>query len=284
MVGNRPRALRVLRVCSVFEAPPASLTPRAVSFDPIGGMQNHTGQLTRALVELGVRQVIVTSRPPGAARCSRSRSVRVLRHGVHLPWARQLWAPLAATAALREARGADLVHAHVGEDVAVLPLALAAARVAAVPLVVTVHMSVRHTYLAAGLRGWQLKLLGGAAETTVVRRADAVIALTPRLAARMVADGIPAERLHVIPSGVTASDFAAAVGDPFPGVPRPRVLFVGRLHRQKGVGTLIEAAARLRTPGAQLIVVGDGPERAAGEAAARRLGLTRRVHFTGFAP
>jgi hypothetical protein len=41
--------LRVLRLCSVFEPPWIGghrLDPR---FDPVGGMQSHTGELTRAL-------------------------------------------------------------------------------------------------------------------------------------------------------------------------------------------------------------------------------------------
>jgi teichuronic acid biosynthesis glycosyltransferase TuaC len=44
------------------------------------------------------------------------------------------------------------------------------------------------------------------------------------------------------------------------------------------------AAAQIRTSGAQIVVVGDGPERVAAVAAARRLGLADGVHFTGFRP
>src|SRR5215210_5029470 len=40
--------IRVLRLCSVFEPPPSALVGRGVKFDPIGGMQNHTAELTRA--------------------------------------------------------------------------------------------------------------------------------------------------------------------------------------------------------------------------------------------
>jgi hypothetical protein len=39
--------MRVLRLCSVFEAPEAALDGRGVRFDPVGGMQNHTAQLMR---------------------------------------------------------------------------------------------------------------------------------------------------------------------------------------------------------------------------------------------
>jgi glycosyltransferase involved in cell wall biosynthesis len=61
-------------------------------------------------------------------------------------------------------------------------------------------------------------------------------------------------------------------------------VFVGRLHRQKDVPALIEAVAKMRTTGASLVVVGDGPERATVEAAVARHGLGARVHVTGFRP
>ena len=56
----------------------------------------------------------------------------------------------------------------------------------------------------------------------------------------------------------------------------PRAVFVGRLALEKGLDTLIEAwlKVRARFPTAQLIIVGEGPERAALENQARALGLT----------
>jgi glycosyltransferase involved in cell wall biosynthesis len=56
---------------------------------------------------------------------------------------------------------------------------------------------------------------------------------------------------------------------------RPRVLFVGRLSRAKNVDAILDALGRLRSEGLSLActVVGDGPERAALEAQAARLGL-----------
>src|SRR2546430_16972161 len=51
--------------------------------------------------------------------------------------------------------------------------------------------------------------------------------------------------------------------------------------RRKDVGTLLEAFARLPAD-AQLLVVGDGPDRPALQRRAQRFGS--RVHFTGFVP
>jgi glycogen(starch) synthase len=146
-----------------------------------------------------------------------------------------------------------------------------------------VHCSIRHTYVASGVRGRVLAVLGGAAEALVLRRADRVIALTPRLAHTLCASGVPAERVRVVPSGVVPELFAVAAPDPYPQLPRPRVLFVGRLQHQKGVGVLLEAAARTSSR-AHVVLVGDGPARRQLHRAARKLGLAERVHVTGFVP
>jgi glycosyltransferase involved in cell wall biosynthesis len=59
------------------------------------------------------------------------------------------------------------------------------------------------------------------------------------------------------------------------------VAYLGRLAPQKDVGTLLHAFARLPA-GPQLLLVGDGPDRAALQRLAQR--RCGRVHFTGFVP
>ncbi len=61
--------------------------------------------------------------------------------------------------------------------------------------------------------------------------------------------------------------------------PHPRILFVGRLVYYKGVDTLLKAIAL--TPGASLVIAGDGPLRNSLEALAHSLGVGSRVLFTG---
>ena len=62
-----------------------------------------------------------------------------------------------------------------------------------------------------------------------------------------------------------------------------RVLHVGRLVSNKKVDLLLEAmpAVRERLPQAELVIVGDGPQRAAFEARAAKLGLAGAVRFAG---
>ena len=271
--------LRVLRLCSVFE--PRELTPAWVGYDPIGGMQNHVAELTRCLDRLGVAQRVVTSRLAGPADAVRfGAHGQVIRTGLRVPVLRQGWAPLAARHVLGGGR-VDVVHVHCGEDLAVLPLAWLAARRHGSPLVTTVHLSVRHALRPVTPRGVVLQVAGGTIERWLLPAADAVIALTPSTARLLRGDGIPADRVHVIPPGYDPALFAKAVADPFPGLPRPRVAYLGRLAPQKDVGTLLEAFALLPA-GAQLLLVGDGPDRAA--LARRAQAFGSRVHFTGFVP
>ena len=58
----------------------------------------------------------------------------------------------------------------------------------------------------------------------------------------------------------------------------PRLLYVGRFGRYKGLPYLIEAMAQ--SPG-HLVLVGDGPLRVSLEASCRKLGITDRVTFAG---
>jgi glycogen synthase len=265
-----PGGPAVLRPCSVLEPPPGrtrdggalpgELDARAAGFDPIGGMQNHTAALTRCLDALGVRQTVVTSRLAARRGTSSLGGATVHRTGLPLRRLRQLWALAALPVVLRRSAPVDLVHAHQGEDLAVLPLARLAARRHGCPLVVTVHCSVGHTLTGGSLRTRLVRRVGGLVERATLRRADAVLVLTERTAAALRADGLPAGRVVVNPSGFDPALFARPSADLFPGVPRPRIGYVGRLAPQKRVDRLVEAFGRMRAP-ASLVLVGDGPDR-----------------------
>ncbi len=273
----------VLRLCSVFE--PVRVDGRAARYDPIGGMQNHTATLTRCLDAQGHVQTVVTSRLAARRGVTRlGHSAVVHRTGLPVPRLRQLWALDALRVVLRRpARPVDVVHAHQGEDLATLPLARLAARRHRCPLVVTVHCSVGHTLTGRDPRTRLLRGLGGWVERSALRRADAVVVLTDRTAAALAADGVPAGRVHTIPSGFDPRLFAGGSPDvpppiAFPAHPGPRIGYVGRLAPQKRADLLVEAFGRMREP-ASLVVVGDGPDRERVHGLAAGL---PRVHLTGF--
>jgi glycogen(starch) synthase len=268
----------VLRLCSVFEASAAALAGGA-RFDPVGGMQYHTAQLTRALDALGVPQTVVTAWRPGPPRRERlGGHGRVVRLGVPIRRFRQLYSLPAARVVPALAARADLVHVHLGEDLAVAPIGLLAARRHGLPSVLTVHCSLRHTLKVSSGRSALLHTVGAAIESWGTHHADAVIALTPTTARRLRARWV-----EVIPSGLDPLLFRAQPADPAPELPRPRILYVGRLAAQKGVSTLIDAAPWLRSA-APVVVVGDGPQRQELQRRAARHGLGERVRFVGFVP
>ena len=94
------------------------------------------------------------------------------------------------------------------------------------------------------------------------RNVDAFIALTEFAAAKLVAGGLPADRIQVKANFVAPDPGAReGAGDGF--------VFVGRLAPEKGIGTLIDAAPLLG-PGITVRVAGDGPEADRLLAAARR--------------
>jgi glycosyltransferase involved in cell wall biosynthesis len=70
------------------------------------------------------------------------------------------------------------------------------------------------------------------------------------------------------------------------GFEGPVIVCVARLTAWKGVDGLLRALGELRgaVPGAQLRVLGDGPERARLEALVGELGLREHVHFAGQVP
>ncbi|WP_072805388.1 glycosyltransferase family 4 protein [Rhodococcoides yunnanense] len=86
-----------------------------------------------------------------------------------------------------------------------------------------------------------------------------------------------ADRITVIPNGTNVIGIGAAA--PFPNEP-PTVLSVGRLAAYKHTERLVAAMADV-SEHAQLVVIGDGPERAALEARVRDSGMEGRIRFTG---
>lgn len=86
---------------------------------------------------------------------------------------------------------------------------------------------------------------------------------------------------------VTLPNFVAAPRRPsLPPENGRRLLFVGRLSPEKGVGCLLSALHRLSSVQTDILltVVGDGPERPRLERLARRLELGDRVRFAGTVP
>jgi glycosyltransferase involved in cell wall biosynthesis len=123
----------------------------------------------------------------------------------------------------------------------------------------------------------------------VASRVDAYIVLSPSLREAAQPFLRSARRLEVILPGIDLDRFDPAAVQPA-GVRRLRgsasrvVGIVARLAEQKGIETLLDAIPRLldAAPDTRVLVVGDGPSRAALDARARRLGIAATVNFLGY--
>ena len=123
--------------------------------------------------------------------------------------------------------------------------------------------------------------------------ADAVVALSHGVGRELIEDyALDPNRVMTIHNPVDieawrrraqAARQAVAPWGAF-GAGAPVLVAVGRLIRQKGFDLLLRALAKCRAAGrkARLVIVGDGPERAALNAVAHELAIADRVLFAGF--
>ena len=144
------------------------------------------------------------------------------------------------------------------------------------------------TSRAGGLR----YRLTRALENHVLRRADAVTTICEGLRADIVARGIPADKVTVIPNAVDSGRFS---GNAPPdallahslGLTGHLVLgFIGSFYAYEGLALLIRALPRMlaAVPSLQLLLVGGGPQEEELKALAIALRVERRVKFAGRVP
>jgi teichuronic acid biosynthesis glycosyltransferase TuaC len=129
---------------------------------------------------------------------------------------------------------------------------------------------------------WSRHAQAGPQMLEAARAADGLLAVSEALRQRMIAFGMPAEKIAVHHTGIDAELFKPRVraeAKAALGIEGPLIASVGALIPLKRQGLVLEALARL--PEAQLLLIGDGPDRASLERLAARLGVAGRVHFLG---
>jgi glycosyltransferase involved in cell wall biosynthesis len=186
------------------------------------------------------------------------------------PW--RLAAQIGALRRVLRDRAVDVVHAHQTHDHWLA--ALARARTG-VRLVRTVHH--------------RRAVHDGRAARWVLQRADAVIAVSEGIAARLRAAGVPDTRVTLVPGAVDVERFRpSADGRPLRAElglgEAPVAGCVARMVPGRGHDVLLRAMARLRQrmPEARLVLVGRGEHRPALEALVGELGLESTVVFAGY--
>jgi rhamnosyl/mannosyltransferase len=241
-----------------------------------GGIESHIQTLARAQARLGAEvSVFCVNHEPGPTREELDGPVRVVRFGRRAAVSKLDVCPDLAPALRR--LEADVVHLHVPNPT--MTLALLRAR-PGVPLVVTYHSDI--------VKQRVLKRLFRPFERLAFRRARAILPTSPLYPAGSDLLGAYRDRLRVLPHGIDLSPYleppdealrrAEALRAAHPG---PRWLGCGRMVYYKGFLNAVRALPGV--PGT-LILVGDGPDRPALEAEARRLGVADRVAFPGKLP
>jgi glycosyltransferase involved in cell wall biosynthesis len=235
-----------------------------------GGGEAQVLGLVRHLSAAG-HEVVVAAHPDGrlaSAATAAGIAVRPLsiRSAVDVAAARGL---------SRLARGADVVHFHTSRAHAM-----------------ALFLSTRGVRRVVTRRMDYPPRPGPYVRALYNRCVDGVVAISERIRAVLVAAGVEARRISVIPSGVDLERFVGL--DPLREETRAElwgvggadvvVLAVGALVPRKGHSVLLEAARRLVQRGVEgrYVICGDGEERRSLEQRAAHLGLSSTVRFMGW--
>ncbi len=160
-------------------------------------------------------------------------------------------------------------------------------RTAGLPLLLEVNAPLKHERETYG--ALSLKRLAAWTEGQAWRRAEMVLPVSEALKGHVVAAGVGPSRISVIPNGIRPQDFAAidraAARRRFKLADALVFGFVGFVRPWHGLERVLQVLAGPDIPPeARLLIVGDGPARAALEQEAARLGITERLIFTGAVP
>ena len=238
-----------------------------------GGVNSHIRAQARALRQLGHTVTVfgASSAPLSDGELALSTSISMVIGGTETGIGvdpRSWW----RVARLFQTSRFDILHVH--EPLMPL-LPWFALRQSTAPVVATFH-----TYREQGHRWYRRyrRLLA-----PLMRRIHARLAVS-EAARRTVTHDFPGD-YEVVPNGIDVGRFRQATTRPPSASGSPRVvLFVGRLEPRKGVDRLIRAMTivQAQAADARLVIVGDGPDRAALESLARDACID--ATFTGRVP
>jgi glycosyltransferase involved in cell wall biosynthesis len=168
---------------------------------------------------------------------------------------------------------ADIVHTH---GYKANFYGYVAARCEDRPVVATCH-----NWLAGGAR----LALYNRFDRYLLRRFDAVAAVSEAVSEQLISSGVRRERVRVIDNGVDISIVGQRELERAQPMSRSGqvVGIVGRLDLQKGFRVLLRAISSIRChfPHLRLLVVGEGPDRKQIEEIVKQLGLSSLVTFAG---
>ena len=115
-------------------------------------------------------------------------------------------------------------------------------------------------------------LLCAWAEGTAYRDAAAVVSMLPKVHDHMASRGLDLRKLHIVPNGISPDDWQGGMAplrddvaraiDAARATQRTVIGYAGSMGLPNALDTLLDAAALLREGALQIVMVGDGHERA----------------------
>ncbi len=252
-------------------------------FPVLGGIENHVKALAEGAAARGHAVTVLVTSLDRRTRVESLNGVTLVKAA---RWANIASAPIGPAMfswARQLGRAADMVHLHHPYPIGEMAHLVSRSRA---KTVVTYHSDIVRQ--KALLRVYRPLLW------RVLRRADRIIATSPRYIDTSPFLSQFRDKCIVVPLGVDVDHFAAA--DPARvSALRSRlatplhshasthlILSVGKLRYYKGLDTLVQALPAL--PSARLAIVGSGPMQAEWQSLAGALGVADRVRFIGEVP
>jgi N-acetyl-alpha-D-glucosaminyl L-malate synthase BshA len=264
----------------------------AVDFYPrVGGMQTHTLALAQHLQAIGVNVFVVTRSYPGLPLYEEVGGLSIHRVDVR-PNASKIEASFrfinGALKLMKERRAHfQIIHSH--QVISPTTIGLIGRELMHKKVIVNPHSTTHGGDLGILLR--LRPLTGGLRLFWMKKRADAFVAISQDIKDVLIGLGFPPNKIAYISNGVDTTHFSplsayskAACRQSLNLSDGPIIVFVGRLVAVKQLDVLIKAFAGLvpnLPASAQLLIVGDGEERARLENQAVELGVSPQVRFIG---
>ena len=236
-----------------------------------GGAEVHLFELFGRLAARGFPVTLICAGYPGAAPRGRERGIEIVRVGNRYTFYAR--GPLLARRLTRAHAGSALLIENLCKLPFYGPL------YSAVPVVAIVHHLFGTTAFAQVSA--PIAAITYLSELGIPRvyRHVPMIAVSPSTRDDLVARGVAAADVSVIPNGLDHTLYA-----PDDRQPGPVVLSLGRVEPYKRIDVVVDAMPRIleAVPGARLIIVGRGEAVPALERQVARLGLAASVELKGF--
>ncbi len=239
-------------------------------YPDMGGTETHVDEVSRRMVARGAKvTVLTTDRTGQLASDEQINGVRILRVRAY-PAQQDLYFAPGIYAAIRN-NAWDIVHCQSYHTL-VPPIAMAAARRANIPYLISFHSGGHSSPIRNSIRDLQVylqrPLLRGADQLVGVSNYEAAV-FSKRL-------GVPIDRFVVVPNGSNLPKLTEPVSV---DTSKELILSVGRLTKYKGHQRIIEAMPMILKdrPDVFLRVLGVGPYEPELRQLAARLNIADRV-------